>query len=43
MSWAECVVAWRIGEMRTGVLCWNVMDRDHFEDLGVDGSILNWV
>ena len=28
--------------MRAGVLCGNVRDRDHFEDLGVDGRILNW-
>jgi len=40
MSWVVYVAAWRVGEMRTVVLCGNVRDRDHFEDLGVDGRIL---
>jgi len=41
------MAAWMTGEMRTGVLCPNMRDRDHFEDLGVDGRIItlwpwNW-
>jgi hypothetical protein len=38
MSWAEYVAAWRIGEMRAGVWCGNMRDRDNYEDLGVVGG-----
>jgi hypothetical protein len=33
-----CGVCGSIGEMRTGVWCGNVRDRDNYEDLGVVGG-----
>jgi len=35
---------WLRGEVQTGVWWGNLMERDRFEDLGVDGSItLKWI
>jgi hypothetical protein len=43
MRWTGHVVLWGTGEVHTG-FCWgDLIERDHFEDLGVDGRIiLKW-
>ena len=34
---------WGRGEVPTG-FCWgNLRDRDHLEDLGIDGIMLKWI
>jgi hypothetical protein len=36
-------IVWGRGEVPIG-FCWgNMRDRDHFEDLGIDGIILKWI
>jgi hypothetical protein len=44
MRWMCHVARMGRGEVHTGSLWGNVMDRDHLEDAGVDGSIkLRWI
>ena len=40
LRWPGRVVLWERGEVYTGFWWWNLGERDHLEDLGVDGAII---
>jgi hypothetical protein len=43
MRWAVYMERAGRGEVTTGI-CWgNLRDRDHLEDLGIEGMTLKWI
>jgi hypothetical protein len=43
LSGSEHVTSVGREEVNTGLQCWNLWEREHFEDLGIDGrTILKW-